>query len=275
MTAIDDVTRRAAPWVEGLARAGYAAKGIVYVLVGVLTATAAFYRGGGVADRSTAFSFVLDQPFGKPLLALIAIGLVGYAIWKLGSAIADWEQKGNEPKGLAARSFSALVGLIYAGIALEVVRILMSGGSGSGGSDTKTQHWAARALEAPLGRWLVAIAGVAIVGYGIQQLTAAWKAKLSERLRLGSLSPSTRKKIVAISRFGIAARGVVFAIVGVSLVSAALSRRAGDARGTAGAMRSISEQPFGDALLIVVAIGVAAYGVYALINARYRLIRAR
>lgn len=274
MTALDGATRAAAPWIEWFGRAGYAAKGIVFVLIGFLSATAAWKGNRGAADQADAFHFVIGQPFGRPLLAAIGVGLLGYAFWKIASAIGDWERKGKEARGTGARLFSGLVGFIYGGVAIEVLRLVMRTSSGPAGSDSKTQHWTARAFDAPMGRWLVGAVGLAIVAYGIQQMIAAWKAKLNERLRLGSMSPEARRRVIAISRFGIAARGLVFIIVGASLLSAAIARAAERAQGTAGAMGSIADQPFGKALLIVVAFGVIAYGIYSFINARYRLIQA-
>lgn len=274
MSSLDNAARHAAPWVERLARMGYAAKGVVFVLIGFLTAAAAFRRGRGGSDQADAFHFVVSQPFGRTMLAIIGVGLVGYAVWKIGSAIGDWERKGAEPSGLGARVFAAVVGLVYAGFAIGVFRLLTTAPGGPAGSDTRTRQLTASALELPLGRWLVAAAGLAVVAYGIQQLTAAWTAKLNERLRLDAMSAAARRRVVAISRFGIGARGIVFVIIGASLVSAAISSSAARAQGTAGAMRSIADKPFGQALLIAVALGVVAYGIYAFINARYRAIRA-
>ncbi|HEX7153293.1 MAG TPA: DUF1206 domain-containing protein [Thermoanaerobaculia bacterium] len=255
-------------WIEGLARAGYASKGMVYAIMGFIALR------GAAADHRSAFNWILEKPFGRTMLAAMAVGLLGYAFWRAGSAVADWERRGNDAKGYAIRIGSLFRGMLYAGFALEVIRLALHKGSGGKGSDASAQHWTARAMDAPFGRWLVAGAGLALIGYGIYQLINAWKAKLSNQLRLGEMKAATRRRVVIASRFGIAARGVVFGIIGISVLMAGLHHNSGEARGTSGALRQLSSQPFGSALLAIIGLGLIAYGVYAFVNARYRVIRA-
>lgn len=253
--------------IERLARLGYTSIGIVYALVGILAVASARGERSSAGGQSGAAEFLLHQPFGRLMLAVIALGLAGYAFWRLASALNDREAEGDGTKGIASRLFSAFRGLLYGSLAVEIARIAFRGSGASGSGDTQTQHWTARAMQHPGGRIALAIAGLAAVGYGAWQLYAAWSSKLSKRLRLGSLDASLRRKIVAISRFGIAARGVVLFIIGGSFVVAAVQQDASEARGTAGALALLPPS-----MLAIIGVGFIAYGVYALVNARYRLV---
>lgn len=252
--------------IERLARLGYASIGIVYMIVGGLAALAGLGRGGSTGGHERALHVILRQPFGKVALGIIALGLLGYTIWRLVSAATDSEQRGSDAKGLAIRAASAGRGLIYGAITIEVVRLMMNRGS-SGGGDQEARHWTARLMEQPFGPWLVAAVGLGVIAYGAYQLYAAWDAKLSKRISLGEMDARLRRKVVAISRFGIGARGVVFFVIGGSLVVAAFKNNPDAAHGTSGALASLP-----DPVLAVVGVGLAAYGVYALVNARYRRI---
>ena len=253
--------------IERLARFGYASIGIVYALIGILAVATARGERSSPGGQGGAARFLLQQPFGRLMLAVIALGLAGYAFWRLASALNDREDEGDGTKGIASRLFSAFRGLLYGSLAVEIARIALRGSSASGGGDAETRHWSARAMQHPGGRVALALAGLAAIGYGAWQLYAAWSSKLSKRLRLGSLDASLRGKIVAISRFGIAARGVVLFIIGGSFVMAAVHHNASEARGTAGALATLPPS-----MLAVIGLGFIAYGVYALVNARYRVV---
>lgn len=269
---LGDAGRQLGPWLERTARLGYASKGLVYTIIGLLTAAAAAGLGGKTADRRDAFAFILRQPFGRFLLLVIALGLMGYAIWRVVSGVFDSENRGSGAKGLALRAGSLIRGLFYAVVAVEVVRISSRQSTGKG-SDAQARYWVAEGMDKPFGRWIVGIAGLVILGYGLYQLSSAVRSKLSKKLRLESLRPEIRRKVVAVSRFGLGSRGIVFAIIGLSILNAAIRQNPNAARGTTGALKQLAEQPFGGVLLVVIAIGLAAYGVYAFINSRYRVIQ--
>lgn len=250
--------------IERLARLGYASIGIVYMIVGGFAAAAGLGKGDGVASRADAFDFIREQPFGKALLIAIALGTGGYTIWRFTSALMDDEHRGSDAKGISIRLGSFGRGLIYAVFAVEAVRLAMGGGGDQGGEE-QTRHWTRWLMEAPFGRWLLAAVGLGVVAYGAYQLYAAWDAKLSKRIRVGEIDGRVRQKVIGISRFGIGARGVVFVIIGGSLVLAAVKHSAREAHGTTGALQVLPLP-----MLAVVGLGLAAYGVYALVNARYR-----
>lgn len=259
------------PWLEHLARLGYASKGVVYTIIGALTAAAAFGRGGNEADSGTAFAFILDKPFGKMLMAIVALGLFGYAAWRIIGAISDGERRGADAKGLAIRAGSFFRGAVYLLLALEALRLAL-GKSGGGGSDQTAEHWTARLMNAPFGRSLVLAAAASIAGYGLYQMYRAWKSQLGRKLHLPWTTGRFRHRLVAISRFGIAARAVIFLLIGFSIARAAFVRDPDAAQGTRGALQQVGAMS--EWLLGLIAIGLVAYGVYQFLNARYRTIEA-
>ena len=261
------VTREAAPWVEQLARFGYAAKGLVYILVGLFALRAA--RGNGQpTDSRGALRSIVSQPAGQVLIWVVALALLGYVLWRF--VEAGLNPEGNKP---VARVAHAISGFIYAGLALEAARLAM-GRSGGQSGDQKASHWTAEAMSHPLGKWAVVIVGVGIAAFGLQQIYNAYRVKLDEQLSLASVSPSARRWVVRTARAGLAARGVVFTMVGGFLLLAGLRTDPGEARGVGGALQTLQQQPFGPWLLGAVGVGLAAYGIYELVRARYRRIRA-
>lgn len=256
--------QEAAPWIEKLARFGYAAKGAVYILVGGLAAAAAFGPGGSTEGSSGALQTLTDSTWGRALLALIALGLAGYVIWRAVCAIRNPE---NDSAG--RRAFYAITALIYGGLAVEAARMAMNGAGGGSGSEG-TAHWTAQLMQQPFGQILVGIAGVAVGLYGLQQLINAWQVDLDDHLALGSMSASARTWTVRASRFGLAARGLVLVIIGGYFLVAAIQSDPSEARGIGGVLEMMRGTPW---LLGIVALGLVAYGLYNLVRARYRVIR--
>ncbi len=267
-TRASHAARRAAahPWVEKLARFGYAAKGIVYAIVGLLAAQAAFGTGGRTTDARGALQTIVTQPFGQFLLALVAIGLLGYALWRFVQAFADPEHKGSDAKGIFQRIGSAISGFIYAGLALSAVQIIAGSGGGGGNS---TKDWTARLMSQPFGRWLVGIVGALTIGFGFYQLYKAFSRKFRRKLKLHEMSHSEEKWATRLGIFGLAARGIVFGITGIFLMQAARQSDPNQARGLGGALAALEQQPYGPWLLGIVALGLIAYGIYMGVLARY------
>ncbi|AFY90515.1 MULTISPECIES: DUF1206 domain-containing protein [Chroococcidiopsis] len=258
-------------WVERLARFGYAAKGVVYGIVGLLAAQAAFGAGGKTTDTEGALQTVLTQPFGKFLLAAIALGLLGYALWRFVQAIKDPEHKGTNAKGIFQRLGYAINGFIYAGLAFTAIQLVAGTGGGSGGN--ATQDWTARLLSQPFGQWLVGTVGAFIIGMGFYQFYRAFKAKFRQEMDLHQLSETEKKWVLGISGFGTAARGVVFCAIGFFLIQAARNNNPNEARGLGEALQVLSQQPFGKWILGIVALGLIAYSIYMVLQARYRRLK--
>lgn len=255
--------------IEQFARLGYAAKGLVYATIGFLTALAGLHRGGTTADRKDAIRFIARQPFGRALLFAVAAGLIGYAVWRVLSGITDSDRHGRDWKGMAVRAGSVVRGLFYAGFAFVVLRYLLHKGGAGQSSDAASRHWTARALDIPFGRFAVIAAGLALIGYGAYQFSRAVRGKLSKHLS----AMRNRRALVMLSCFGIAARALIFATIGVSLIRAAMHRAPSAARGTSGALSDLAGLPMGSSILTLCGLGLIAYGAYAFINARYRRIR--
>jgi hypothetical protein len=265
------VAQQAAPWIEGLARVGYAAKGVLYATVGFLAAEAAMGWGGRTTDSRGALKSVLGAPYGRALLGVVALGLAGYALWRLVQAVTDPEHKGTGAKGISLRVSYAFRGLVHGALALSAARLALGQGSDAGRRDG-SEVWTGRLLEAPGGTWLVWLAAAAVIGFALYQLYRGWHAKLGRQLAIGQLPPGTAHWVVHVSRFGIAARGVVFGLIGVLLARAAASGNAAQAGGIRDSLRELGRM--GRWPLVVAGVGLIAYGVYEMVNARYRRIQA-
>jgi hypothetical protein len=263
------VTRAARPWIERLARYGYAAKGVVYILIGTLAAIGAFKGGESPTDSRGALTQIVGQPYGRVILCVIAAGLAGYALWRIVQALRDTEEKGKDWKGLSIRAGYACIGVVYAGLSYSAVRLVFGHGAGKG-SDETTRGWTAFALTFPLGRWLVALAGLCVIGFGLWQCYKAFTAKFRRKWKRHEMSEHARSLATRAGQVGLLARGVVFGIIGLFLIEAAWRARAEEARGIGGALRALEQQPYGPYVLGAVALGLVAYGLYMFVEARYR-----
>lgn len=265
---LPQTAREVAPWIVTLARIGYVAKALLYATVGILAAQAAHGGGGRTTDTGGALREVLQAPMGDALLLVIAVGLAGYAVWRVVEAITDAEGKGGDAKGIARRAGSALRGLAHGALAIAAFRLATgSGGGGGGGSE----GLARKASDLPGGNLLLWVAAVAILAYACYQLYRAFAAKLGKQLDLGAVSAGIGRWVIGLSRAGIAARGVVFGLIGVLMVRAARQHdpeQAGGLRESLEMLEGMGRWPLG-----LVALGLVAYGVYELLNARYRRIR--
>jgi Domain of Unknown Function (DUF1206) len=267
-------TARAAlrnPWVEPLARLGYAARGAVYSLVGILAIQTAFgARGNQQTDTRSALQWVAEQS--TALLWLLALGLFGYALWRVVQGVLDPENKGSDPKGLAVRAGMVVSGLIYGGLAMAAVRMASGSGDASGGSGGGTQGFTADLMTKPFGRWLVAIAGIAVIISGLTQIRDGWTEKFRKHLKEQEMDPTEQRLAVRTGKLGLIARGIVFLLSGWFLIRAALQFNPAEARGLGGALETLASQPAGSWLLGLVALGLIAFGAYSILLARYRRI---
>lgn len=261
--------REASPWITRLGRLGFACKGAVYVLIGVLAVQAAMGDGGATTDTTGALTHVLEAPFGEVLLGLVAVGLVGYVLWRLVQAFFDADNKGTDAKGLWARGGYLLSGLIYTSVALAAVRLLQGTG-GTRGGDQAAQDWTGRLLEQPFGVALVVLAGLGVLGSAAFQFYRAYTADFRRELNIGQIGAAAQELAIRAGRIGHAARGATFGITGLFLLVAALRQQPEEARGLAGSLAALIERPYGPLLLGLVAAGLATYGFYMFVEARYR-----
>lgn len=260
------------PWVERLARFGYAARGVVYAVIGLLAVQAAFSgRGSGdLAQQATpqgALQRIAEQS--RLLLVLVAIGLAGYALWRFVQGGLDTENKGRDPKGLVKRGSMVASGIIYSGLAIAAARLASGNG---GGGVAGNQGFTADLMSKPFGRWLVILAGIAVIVSGGYELYDAWTKKFRNRLKLQEMSADEERLATHTGQVGLAARGIVFLLSGWFLIQAGLRFDPSRAQGLGGALEALARQPSGPWLLGIVAIGLISYGAYSFLQARYRRI---
>jgi hypothetical protein len=255
---------------RNLTRIGFACKGAVYFLIGLLALMAAFGHGGETTDQKGAIERISGQPFGGATLVFIGIGMFAYAAWRMISAAKDTEGEGTDGKGIGKRLTHFFSGLIHASIGVYALRVLVGDG-GPGGEAAQT--WTARALQVPAGKWLIMALGIAIIVGGFMQVREAISESFMKHLRTMQMSGDEKRWAIKAGKWGYSARGVVFAVMGVLLVFAGWHANPGEARGVEGVLDTIAAKPFGQIMLALVAAGLACYGVYCFVEAKYRRVK--
>ena len=255
-------------WVERSGRFGLATKGFSYILVAVIALKVAVGGGGQTESREGALKTLADEPFGWLLLVLVAIGFGSYAIWRFAVAIFDREGDGDDPKGIGKRLGDSAKGVLYAALALITFSVVVGAdeGGGSGQEDEAT----AAALDLPLGRWLVGAVGVAILGAGLFNAYRALSGSFRKELREEQMSGAEQGWYTAFGVAGHLARAVVFGMIGIFVVRAAWQYDPDEAIGLDGALNKLAGEAYGAYLLGAVALGLAAYGLFCIVQARYR-----
>jgi uncharacterized protein DUF1206 len=249
-----------------LSRAGFVARGLIYAIVGVLAFDLALGRGGKITNQQGALRTVEHHSFGHLLLAVLAVGLGSYSLWRLFRAAL-----GHGPEG-ADRGLDRLgalgSGITYAVICAIAVQILM-GSSGNSGKAHKTTN---DVFGWPAGRWLVGIAGLVMLGVSVYQFVRGVRQKFVDDSNTQQMSPAVEKCFTAVGTVGHPARAVVFGLVGIFLVKASIDYKANEAIGLDGALAKLYDGAYGSWLLGAVAAGLIAFAVFSLMEARYRRI---
>jgi hypothetical protein len=199
---------------------------------------------------------------------LLALGLAGYAVWRLAQAVLDRDDEGEGAKGLAKRAGNLAKGVWY-GVLCGLTLSVLVGNGGGGGNEQQTT---AGVFERPFGRYLVYAAGIAFLGAALFNAWRAVTCKFNEKLKTGEMGDAEETAATGAGVLGHLARFVVFALVGLFLVRAAWQFDPKEARGLDGALLEVSQQPYGGVLLGAVAVGLLAYAAYCLVQARYRRI---
>lgn len=254
--------------LDKLTRVGFIGFGVTHLLVAWLALQIAFGQAPGNSDQYGAFQTLVDQPFGKFLLIVVVVGLVAMAIWQLlEAAIGHRDARGKER--IAERIVSLGRAAFYIYLVFTAYKILNSSGKSSSAQNEKTTG---TLLAEPGGRWLVGLIGVGIVAISVGLAVYGLTKRFERHLKSGEMTRETRKTIRWIGVAGYLAKGVAYATVGMLLVVAATNYDPDKSRGLDGALRTLAEQRWGQAVLAVVAVGIAAYGVFSLAQARYRKI---
>jgi hypothetical protein len=261
-----DVAR--GPIGQGLARWGLVSKGSLYLLVGVIAADVSIGGGERLRDRGGALASVADSWYGKIIVGLLAVGLAGYAAWRFAEGVLGRPLEGGKKEGLLKRLGYFARALWYLGLFGIAVSALYGANESSGSREE--DRFTARVLEWPLGRWIVAAIGLAILGAGVFNVWRAVTRSFRKNLKLRKMSEVEEKGFTIMGVVGHLARGVVFGLIGFFLVRAAWRYEPKDTVGLDGALAEILRQDYGDTLLGIVATGLIAFGLYCYAEARYR-----
>ena len=253
---------------EFLARTGFVARGVIYGVIGILAVKLAVGAGGKTTNQNGALQTIAHQPFGKVLLILVAVGLAGYALWRLLRALLGHGPEGSDSGFDRLAAFAS--GVAYALICAVAVRILL--GSGGGSSSGNANKATAGVFGWPAGTWIVGIAGAVFIGVAIYQGYRGISHDFLDDSKTEEMSPRVRRWIKWIGTFGHVARMVVFGLVGIFLIKAAIDYNPDKAVGLDGALAKLAHHSYGPVLLGLVATGLLAFALYSLSDARYRRI---
>lgn len=253
-------------WIEGAGRIGLVAKAVSYAIIGILAIQIPLGQGGEATDRQGVLAQLASESWGTAALVALAVGFAGYALWRFADAVFDRQREGDDTSGLAKRAKSFGVGAVYAVSAAAAISLTQSASSSGGNEQQET----ARVLDWPAGRWIVLAVAAGFVADGLYNIYVGWTSTFRERLKEHEMHGAVKRWALRSGVIGHIARGVVFAIVGVFLGKAAIEYDPDEAVGIDGALLKLTEQPFGNVLLGLVAAGLIAYAIYCLVEARYR-----
>jgi Domain of Unknown Function (DUF1206) len=274
MATVGDVkheVREAAenPWTERLARFGHLARGVTFCLVAVLALEVAFGVGGKITDRQGALQTLADDPWGRALLGVLAVGLAGYALWRFAQALLGEKLESGQDVSVWKRLANVGKGVLYAVLAFICARLVFQADE-AGGGNKEEDHATSWLLEQPAGRWIVVGIGFAILGAGLFNLYRALTQQFKEDLKQEQMGGTERKWYTAIGVVGHLARAAVFSLAGLFLLKAAYEYDAKEAIGLDGALAKVARAEYGTVLLVLFASGLFAYGLFSMVQARYR-----
>lgn len=249
---------------ELLFRTGYAAYGLIYLLIGSLAFALAIGMGGKITDPKGALATIGQQPFGKFILLLLGVGLVGYVLWRFAQAFLNIEQKPNKAKFIFARIGQAISGIIYSTIAIVAIRGFMDDGRTSAGGDSP---WT-RLMAMEGGHSVIMAIGIILLIVAAVQVFKGVKEKFMEDFEGARMNTDERKAVRLSGKVGYVARGITFAIIGYFCLKAGFQHDPSEAKTTKGALEFVAAQPFGTIALGLVAAGFIAFAIHCLLAAK-------
>ena len=259
------------PWVEWLGRAGHAAKGVVYGVLGLLALR--FALGGlKTSDGRLELRAVAEELFGQVLLVLMAVGLLVYIVWRFVQAIEDPERRGNSARGLLIRGALVVSALIYVAMSYTAVAIAF-GLPGGGGPDPEEREWTEWLMASTAGRCLVVVGALLLIAVGLHQFYRARKLDFMRDYMVRHMTTSERRIAKLIGRVGLSARGVAFLLVGAFLIAAVVVHDPALDHGLAHALQRLLYRPFGPWVVGAVSLGFVGYAAYCFSRAQYRYFR--
>jgi hypothetical protein len=256
-------------WVHKVARVGYATKGAVYVLFGALSLDAAL-SGAPPPSNTGAVREIGSLPLGSVLLGVTALGLSGYALWRLVQALFDADGEGSRFKGIAARAGHVCSAVFHAALAFLALK-LACGQGGPRGDGTK--HWIAKLMSEPFGKPLVFAVGAGLVIFAILQIARALSGRFLKNLDHRRMTAKERDYTLKLGRLGLSARAVVFALMGFFIARAALDMNPNEAKSMGQVLGHVQASSHGPIFLAAVALGLMCYGAFFFVCAHFRRIR--
>jgi hypothetical protein len=254
-----------------LGRAGFVARGLIYLTVGLLAGLAAGgIKRGETTDAKGAVTTIDQLPWGTPLVVLAGLGLAGYAVWRMTQAVLDPEHLRTGRHGRWMRVLFGLDALLHAVFAFTVFSVALGRSRGDG--EAEADDWTAAVLSQPFGAWLVGIGGALAIAGGLYLFYRTFTVRYCEGLQKQIEDKWQSTAFVTAARIGESARGVVFVVVGAFLLRAAWTLNPEETKGLAGALQALGDQPGGPLWLGLIAFGFVAFGVMSLLEARYRRI---
>jgi hypothetical protein len=263
MTTLDDAGRRlsGSPAFRGFARAGLAARGFVYLLIGWLSIQIALGHGGRQADRNGALQTVSRSPGGSALLWLLVAGFAGLALFRF--VEAWYGRAGRNGRSTGARLQSLGGGICYAAVCGATAGFAV-GTNRSQSDNTESKDFTWRAMhDLPAGRWLVLVVGLVFVASGVLLCRSVLRRRFMEAL------DTDENAVMLLGVVGGCARALVFAAIGVFLCYAAVTFDPGKAQGVDGTLREFADTPAGPWLLVLVGLGLVAFGAFSFCEARW------
>jgi len=251
------------PAAHFLARAGLTARGVIYVLVGWVAVLVALGHSSREADQGGALQLLAGKSYGLVSLWLLGIGFAGYALWRLSEAAFGVT---GEP-GVGPRLKSLARAVIYAGLSYLTFTVISGRARSQAG---RQQDITATAMQHPAGRVLVGVVGLAVVACAITLVVEGARKKFMRYLQTARMSASTRRVVKLLGMTGTIARGLVFGLAGVLVIDAAITHKASNSGGIDKALLTLRDQPFGEFLMLLAALGLLVFGIYGLCEARWR-----
>lgn len=251
--------------LEKLARMGFIAYGATHLVVAWLAVQIALGGAPAAGDESGAFQLLAGQPFGVAVLWIVALGLAAMTLWQLlEAAVGHRNEPGNERT--LERVASAVRVVLYGLFAYSAAKMALSGKSST---DAKEQT-ATSALATSSGRFWVIVVGLLVLGVGVGLVIYGVIRRFEKHLKVREIPAAQRRTVRSLGIAGYSAKGVAYGVAGALLISAALTYRPAGSRGLDSALHALAGYPWGQLLLLLIALGIAAFGVFGLIQARYR-----
>ena len=251
---------------EFMARVGFAARGLIFFVMGILALLLAFGNGGKTTDQQGAIATIGKQPECQVLLWLVLIGLVCYSLWGLIQVVVNPFNKENDTKGISARLGYLFGAISYSFLAIPTFSLLTGGSkpAHAGKQAAQTQNYVAKILDMPFGQWMIVVVAITVISVGIFQVCKGFMPLFGCHLDLIKLNKYQLKWVKGFGRFGTISRGLVITLVGVFLIISAYTSNSNDAKGFDSALMSLIHQPYGRWLIGIIALGLTSLGIYAL-----------